>query len=53
MLKPKSNTVDQVLVYTRVTADSLSDIADATQIPFIGTIATLALSIIPLIQVCL
>jgi hypothetical protein len=44
-------TVDKILEYTAVVANSLRDVAAATQIPFLGKVCALALGIIPMVQV--
>ncbi|KAF7333355.1 NB-ARC domain-containing protein [Mycena venus] len=45
-----SAAIDKILEYTAVAANALSDIAAATQIPFLGRVCTLTLMIIPMVQ---
>jgi hypothetical protein len=40
-----------ILDYTAEAAKVLQDVADATQIPFLATVCSLSLSIIPIVQV--
>ena len=44
-------TVNKILAYTAVAANALEDIAAATHIPFLSRVCTLALTIIPMVQV--
>jgi hypothetical protein len=43
--------VDRILGYTAVAANALHDVATASQIPFLGRVCTIILSIIPMVQV--
>jgi hypothetical protein len=51
MLPKSSDTVDRVLQYTAVAADALQDVANTAQIPFLDTVCTLVLKIVPIAQV--
>ncbi|KAF7356050.1 CTLH domain-containing protein [Mycena venus] len=42
--------VDKILDYTEVAANALQEVATAAQIPFLGTVCTLTLAIIPMVQ---
>jgi hypothetical protein len=46
-----STAVDKILEYTVVAANGLQEIAGLTQIPFLDRICTLALTILPMVQV--
>jgi hypothetical protein len=50
-MPPNSATNDKILDYTMVAANALSDVAVATQIPFLSRVCTLTLMIIPMVQV--
>ncbi|KAF7344740.1 NB-ARC domain-containing protein [Mycena venus] len=43
-------TVDRILEYTSVAANTLHNVATASQIPFLGRVCTLTLTIIPMVQ---
>jgi hypothetical protein len=45
-------TVDRILEYTAVAANALHNVATASQIPFLGRVCTITLTIIPMVQVC-
>jgi hypothetical protein len=47
-------TADRILEYITVVANALRDVATrtASQIPFLGRVCTLTLTIIPMVQVC-
>jgi hypothetical protein len=46
-----SDSLDEILAYTAVVANALQDVAIATQIPFLDSVSTLSLSVIPIVQV--
>ncbi|KAJ7794982.1 P-loop containing nucleoside triphosphate hydrolase protein [Mycena olivaceomarginata] len=46
----RSTTGDNILEYTVVAANALRDVATAAQIPFVGTVCTITLIIIPMVQ---
>ncbi|KAJ7323044.1 P-loop containing nucleoside triphosphate hydrolase protein [Mycena albidolilacea] len=50
MLSKSSNTVDRILQYTAVAADALQDVASTAHIPFLDTVCTLVLTIVPIVQ---
>ncbi|KAJ7794633.1 hypothetical protein B0H14DRAFT_3159013 [Mycena olivaceomarginata] len=50
MLSKSSDTFDKILQYTAVAADNLQDIANRSQIPYLDSICTLLLTIIPIVQ---
>jgi hypothetical protein len=52
MLPKSFDIVDKILQYTVVAANALQDVAAATQIPFLNSVCTLSLTIIPIVQVC-
>ncbi|KAJ7799607.1 hypothetical protein B0H14DRAFT_3491427 [Mycena olivaceomarginata] len=45
-----SDTVDKILDYTASAASALQDVANATQIPFLGSVCSLSLTVIPIVQ---
>jgi hypothetical protein len=51
MLHKSSDTVDKILQYTAVAADTLQDIANTSQIPFLDSVCTLVLTIVSIVQV--
>jgi hypothetical protein len=53
MLSKSSDTFDKILQYTAVAADNLQDVANRSQlqIPYLDSICTLLLTIIPIVQV--
>jgi hypothetical protein len=51
MLLKSSDTFDKILQYTAVVADTLRDVADTSQIPFLDSVCTLVLTIVPIVQV--
>ncbi|KAJ7857197.1 hypothetical protein B0H13DRAFT_2357044 [Mycena leptocephala] len=50
MLPKSFDSVDKILQYTAVAADALQDVADRTRIPFLDSVCTLTLTIIPVVQ---
>jgi hypothetical protein len=46
-----SETIKTILEYTTVAARALEDVANATQIPFLNSVCTLSLTIIPIVEV--
>jgi hypothetical protein len=51
-MHPRSlDTAAKILQYTAVAASALHDVATATQIPFLDSVCTLSLTIIPMVQV--
>ncbi|KAJ7928345.1 hypothetical protein B0H13DRAFT_2311624 [Mycena leptocephala] len=50
MLLKSSDTFDKILQYTAVVADTLRDVADTSQIPFLDSVCTLVLTIVPIVQ---
>jgi hypothetical protein len=51
MLPKSFDTADAVLEYTAIAANALHNVAVATQIPFLDSVRTLSLTLIPLVQV--
>jgi hypothetical protein len=50
-MPPQSfDTTDKVLHYTTVAAEALHKVAVAAQIPFLTSICTLSLTIVPVVQ---
>lgn len=47
---PSATIVDTPLRYTLVAADTLGELFLATQIPFLGSVRSLAVAIIPVVQ---
>ncbi|KAJ6556075.1 hypothetical protein B0H19DRAFT_1262191 [Mycena capillaripes] len=45
-----ANSVEKVLEYTTVAASALQDVATATQIPFLNSVCTTCLAIVPIVQ---
>ncbi|KAJ7838257.1 hypothetical protein B0H13DRAFT_2367628 [Mycena leptocephala] len=45
-----TDSFDEILAYTAVVANALQDVATATQIPFLDSVSTLSLSVIPIVQ---
>jgi hypothetical protein len=51
-MPPKSfDTADKLLQYTAVAADAFHNVAVATRIPFLNSVCTLSLTLIPLVKV--
>jgi hypothetical protein len=46
-----TDILDKILDYTVTAANALQDVADTTQIPFLGSVCSLSLTIIPIVQV--
>jgi hypothetical protein len=44
-------TGDRILDYTAVAANALRDVATAAQIPFLGRVCVITLTILPMVQV--
>jgi hypothetical protein len=51
MLPKSSDTVDKILQYTAVAADTLQQVANTSQIPFLDSVCTVVLTIVPIVQV--
>jgi hypothetical protein len=51
MLLKSVDTLDKILQYTAAATDALQEVADMTQIPFVDSVCTLSLTIIPIVQV--
>jgi hypothetical protein len=51
MLPRSLDTVDKILQYTAVAANALKEVTSVTQIPFLDSVCTLSLTIIPIVQV--
>ncbi|KAJ7813633.1 hypothetical protein B0H13DRAFT_2368582 [Mycena leptocephala] len=50
MLPTSPDTVDKIFQYTAVAANCLQDIAATAQIPFLDSVCTISLTIIPIVQ---
>jgi hypothetical protein len=44
--------INKILEYTTVAASVLQDVAVAKQIPFLDSVCTLVLNVVPIVQVC-
>lgn len=51
MFPKSSDNFDKILHYTTVAADALREVADTAQIPFLDSVCTLVLTIVPICQV--
>jgi hypothetical protein len=46
-----TDILEKTLNYTAKIATTLQEVADATQIPFLDTVCSLSLTVIPIVQV--